>query len=516
MPTKEEKLFANISSTAVLKSSVAGYPTDGNPITNPSDYVAKVDGATNKMGPAIVLKVMNGDVVSIGVKSYYKSGGTAGDNANPLADILTSIATGITGIAGDLKGSTTQLSNVNNSPVLGAITTFMQNNNPNQLSKPKAYLNWVLLDEQFNYVGDNNQSNAIPVGNADQINPIGYSGLEIKKSGYLYVYVSNETKNWPVYFDDLSLTHYSGPLAEEKHYYPYGLTMSGLNSKAFKAKESRFQFQSKEKQDKEFTDGSGLEWLDFGARIYDPQIGRWHSIDPLADKMRRFSPYNYAFDNPIRFIDPDGMEPTDIIITGSASFKQQAFNDLQKLTSTPLIMLDNGKVIAASDVTQLDHPAVFIPLTLEGSAGKVGNMPGTILPMPKPVGSDLVTELINSTKTVKVTETTEGNSTAPNSVIDAANGNGTGSTIEYNPFSKGTSIVNIDGTKGRPAHIGLGHEMVHAKFNALGRRDKTKIPGMTDPDTGKKGTLDKNEIAVRNIDSQIRREQLVIGRMQPY
>jgi RHS repeat-associated protein len=140
------------------------------------------------------------------------------------------------------------------------------------------------------------------------------------------------------------------PLKKKRiNFYPFGLKHKGYNNVVSSNGNSvaqKFGFGGKE-----LNEELGLEWMDFGARNYDASLGRWMNLDPLAEQMRRHSPYNYAFDNPIYFIDPDGMAPIgqvdtppDVILSVSKTRGDKGFRQRNISAKVTLSVVNSSGV----------------------------------------------------------------------------------------------------------------------------------------------------------------------------
>jgi RHS repeat-associated protein len=111
-----------------------------------------------------------------------------------------------------------------------------------------------------------------------------------------------------VWFDDIEVVHTEALIVQENHYDPYGLSLSGIEKE--NKPEDKWKFQ-----DKELITELDLNWQDFGARFYDPQLGRWHCVDP-ADQFS--SSYVGLGNNPVTAVDPDGRLAFLPILIGAA------------------------------------------------------------------------------------------------------------------------------------------------------------------------------------------------------
>lgn len=285
-------------------------------------YAMLVQKSTGAIGGAKLLKVMAGDRIHTSVEYFYTQTNANNTGAGGLASLVANVATAIAAsgqVTGALKDAASSItSTMNANTALGTLL-----NTPNSTSgsnaAPKAYLNILFFDDQFHF--DAGSSVVVPVPYSPNakgtLSRMAATAVTAQKSGYVYVYFSNET-NELVYFDNFTLSHEKGPLLEETHYYPFGLTMAGISSSALGKMPNKYKFGGKELNNKEFSDGGGIELYDFGARNYDPQVGRWWSGDPKADKLVQWSPYNYCLNNPLKFVDPDGEYPYPVTVRAFA------------------------------------------------------------------------------------------------------------------------------------------------------------------------------------------------------
>lgn len=206
---------------------------NGNPPynTNPNSNTTatslnmyRLNGSTgDKTGLGITLQVMAGDIVNIMGKSYWHNNGTTPNNNFPITSVLSSFITSFAGtsaVAGADGGIVTGTA-LNASPVTPGLLNNLLSNVPTPSGKPKAYINWILFDEQFRPVTSGTNSGFSQIGAAEAVN--NQSGTAtITKNGYLYVYCSNESDQ-DVFFDNLQVIQTRGPLIQESHYSPWGL-----------------------------------------------------------------------------------------------------------------------------------------------------------------------------------------------------------------------------------------------------------------------------------------------------
>ena len=219
----------------------------------------------------------------------------------------------------------------------------------------------------------------------------------------------------------------SGTVEETNHYYPFG----GVFASTGNAQPYKYN-------GKEYDSKKGLNWYDYGARHYDAALGRFTTNDPLAEKYYSMSPYTYCADNPVKFIDPNGMEyaPGDLFKTKRAAAKDWGmyYNGAsiirkREMGSSIYEVKQKGKLkgYSYSAANEGEHSvSISLPPNGERFVGSIHSH------------GDADAEHINnkfSKADIKYIEKTKENGYLATP---------SGDLLEYNPYSKKTSIVTSD------------------------------------------------------------------------
>ncbi len=297
---EEDLYFANVNATRADRPF--NYP-DANPA---NAKVSKVPG--KRRGLSIMLKVMAGDTIEISAKAFYNMDNAAPGRGIDVAPILGSIISSMTNPVATAVGEASQVATTVHTSAghSSRYVTLPDKGSQVKTVQPRSGVNFVLYNSAFEVVEEN--TGYLPVD--DKINAIqtlSTDRMVMAEAGFIEVFVDNQA-NTAVYYDNMMVVHSSGSsnVLEVNAYYPYGMLMPGLSLIAPPGKYNAYKHSAKELQ-KEL----GLSWYDHGARMYDVTVSRWWVPDPLAESCRRWSPYNYAVNNPIRFTDPDGMYIND-------------------------------------------------------------------------------------------------------------------------------------------------------------------------------------------------------------
>jgi RHS repeat-associated protein len=283
---QEESEFKNVAETRHTDQA-NDYLQDGNEIAHL--YPGQTDGNGHSVGPAISLYVRPGDQVNM--EAFVTYTGTASGNQGTDA-LAAALASGFGYSA--LMPETNYIFDFFNEGL--ALFTGTRSENTNM---PIISITYLLFDENFGLIDYGWEQ----VGSGDQMGN-GFEKLDrqvdVKDEGYMYIYVSNESLgSVEAFFDDISVEHIESKVTQVADYYPFGMQIKQTSTDVSNPLANKYLYNGKEIQNE-------TQWYDYGARMYDPQLGRFFTQDRFATKYFSLSPYQYAANDPIRNIDVNG------------------------------------------------------------------------------------------------------------------------------------------------------------------------------------------------------------------
>ena len=259
--------------------------------------VARLPNETEN-GISMNLAVKKGDIIYAQTNAYYE-GPVEGDGLQSEQKPLTTILSFVTGFT---SGGASVLSESQRSIFSAGSATGVATGKTEGTEAPVAHLNYQLFNSSFKLIDAGFKAVTKEASFSQELLKI--DPIVIDETGYLHVYLSNTTeKNVPVYFDDLKVTHILSPIVQEDGYDPFGMTLAEQHDRRLDEISNRHLFNGKE-----LLEAGGLNWYDYGARMYDAALGRWHVTDLLAEKYASLTPYHYAMNNPVNLVDPDGHD----------------------------------------------------------------------------------------------------------------------------------------------------------------------------------------------------------------
>ena len=276
--------YQNVNASNVVTFFAANNTSGGNKVIRMNQNY--------KVGPSKSLKVYPGDAIDMEVFAYYESASGYGTTNASLTTMITSIAGAFGGVSGGAGESGAIYSGVNN--CLGVFGKGANNGD----GEPAAYLNYILFDDSYNvlYAG----WSRVPTTANFAKQKVSIPTKNINRPGYVFAYLSYEnlSDNY-VYFDDFKVTHTKTNIIQYNEYYAFGMQAAT----SWTRDDSKNNFLYNDGTELNLTTG----WYDTPFRGYDPTLGRFMQVDPLAHRDLWHSPYLYGQNSPINLNDPSGL-----------------------------------------------------------------------------------------------------------------------------------------------------------------------------------------------------------------